>query len=131
MSQAGRVIGIGVDIVEIARIRGSIDGFSERFLNKMFTPGEIADCQRLKDPAPSFAARFAAKEAVAKAFGAGIGQKMDWADIEIQRAESGAPICRLHGKARQTAAEMGVSQVFVSLSHSEHYAVANVLLAGA
>lgn len=128
MSQPGGILGIGVDIVETARIRSSIEEFGERFLKRVFTEAEIAHCSSQADPVPSYAARFAAKEAVAKAFGVGIGQKMQWTDIEVMRLKSGAPVCQLHGQARQTATEMKVERVLISLSHSEHYAVANALL---
>lgn len=128
MNAPGKIVGIGVDIVETARIRSSLERFGESFLERVFTTAERAYCQTMKDPAPHYAARFAAKEAVSKAFGTGIGARAGWLEIEILRDGNGAPLCQLKGSAKQQAESMGLARVLVSLSHSEQYAVANAVL---
>jgi holo-[acyl-carrier protein] synthase len=122
------ILGIGVDIVETARIQHSLERFGERFLHRVFTQGEIDYCQSMKFAARHFAARFAAKEAASKAFGTGIGKSMGWRDIDVHRKESGEPFVVLAGGAKQFAAERGVSAVWISLSHTEHHAVATVVI---
>ena len=122
------VLGIGVDIVECARIEHSLERFGERFLHRVFTAGEIEYCQSMKYPARHFAARFAAKESVSKAFGTGIGKAMGWRDIDIRREASGQPYVVLEGGAQKLAAERAVTAVWISLSHTDHHAVANVVL---
>ncbi len=118
------VLGTGVDIVETARIEHSLERFGERFLHRVFTAGEIEYCQSMKFPARHFAARFAAKEAVSKAFGTGIGKAMGWKDIGVQREASGQPFVVLSGGAKELAAQRGVAAVWISLSHTDHSAVA-------
>lgn len=125
------VLGVGVDIVENTRIQHSLDRFGERFLHRVFTAGEIAYCQSMKFPARHFAARFAAKESVSKAFGTGIGRAMTWRDIDVHREGSGQPFVLLDGGAKQLAAERGVTSVWISLSHTEHHAVATAVLESA
>jgi holo-[acyl-carrier protein] synthase len=122
------ILGIGVDVVETARIQHSLDRFGERFLHRVFTQGEIDYCKSMKFSARHFAARFAAKEAASKAFGTGIGKSMGWRDIDVHRKESGQPYVVLEGGAKQLAAERGVSAVWLSLSHTEHHAVATVVI---
>ena len=122
------VLGIGVDIVETARIDRSLERFGERFLRRVFTTGEIEYCQSMKYPARHFAARFAAKEAVSKAFGTGIGKAMGWRDIDVHREGTGRPFVVLEGGAKALGAERGVSAVWISLSHTEHHAVATIVL---
>ncbi|MGZ4967079.1 MAG: holo-ACP synthase [Chthoniobacterales bacterium] len=122
------VRGIGVDIVENVRIEHSIERFGERFLHRVFTAGEIAYCQSMKFPARHFAARFAAKEAASKAFGTGIGKSMGWRDIDVHKYGSGQPYIVLEGGAKQLAAERKISAVSVSLSHTDHHAVAMIVL---
>ena len=123
-----KLLGIGVDVVETARIERSLEKFGDRFLRRVFTEGEIAYCSPLPFPARHLAARFAAKELVSKAFGTGIGRQMGWRDIEVCRRESGEPFILLHGGARELAGRRGVTATFVSLSHSDHYSVANAVL---
>lgn len=122
------VLGIGVDIVETVRIERSIEKFADRFLNRVFTPDEVAYCQSMKFPARHFAARFAAKEAVSKAFGTGIGKSMGWKDIEVARHPHGEPFAVLHGGAAKLAAEKGGATALISLSHADHYAVSQAIL---
>jgi holo-[acyl-carrier protein] synthase len=123
-----RVLGIGVDIVETARIESSIARFGDRFLRRVFTQGERDYCGAMPYPARHYAARFAAKEAVSKAFGTGIGRQVGWRDVEVKRKETGEPFIELHGCAAELAAGQNVLQALVSLSHSDHYAVANAVL---
>ena len=122
------VVGVGIDIVENARIEHSLERFGERFLHRVFTAGEIAYCQSMKFPARHFAARFAAKEAVSKAFGTGIGKAMGWRDIDVHRHPSGQPFVVLEGGAKQLATERGVAAVWISLSHTDHHAAATIVI---
>lgn len=122
------VLGVGVDIIETERIEHSLARFGERFLHRVFTDGEIAYCQSMKYPARHFAARFAAKEAVSKAFGTGIGKSMGWRDIDVQKKPSGEPFVILDGGAKSLAADRNVRGVWISLSHTNHYAVAMITL---
>ena len=122
-----RIYGIGTDIVETDRVADSIERFGDRFLNRLFTTAERDYCSRMKFPARHFAARFAAKEAVAKTFGTGIGAELGWTDIEILRHGNGEPYVMLHGEGKKTAARLGITRVLVSLSHADHYATAHAV----
>lgn len=124
------VIGIGVDLVECARIQHSLDRFGEKFLHRVFTEGEIAYSMSMKFPARHLAARFAAKEAVSKAFGTGIGKSMGWRDIDICKKPSGEPFLVFAGGAEKLAKERGVSNALITLSHSDEHAVATIVLEG-
>jgi len=124
------VLGVGIDIIEVARIAASYEKFGERFANRILLPDEIAYCRSHKDPAPFLAARFAAKEAVSKAFGTGIGAQLGWRDVEIRRKESGEPFVVLHGKGRDLFAARGAKQLLVSLSHTQTYAAVAAVLEG-
>jgi holo-[acyl-carrier protein] synthase len=125
------VLGIGVDLVENARIQHSLDRFGERFLQRVFTAGEIEYSQSIKFPARHLAARFAAKEALSKAFGTGIGKAMGWRDIDVQKKASGEPFVVLEGGAKRLAVERSVTKVGISLSHTEHHAMAVIVIEGA
>ncbi len=122
------VLGVGVDIVENARIQHSLDRFGERFLHRVFTEGEIAYCRSMKFPARHLAARFAAKEAASKAFGTGIGKSMGWRDIDVHKYDSGQPYVVLEGGAKELAADRNISAVWISLSHTDHHATAMIVL---
>ena len=124
------IIGIGVDLVECARIQRSIDRFGDRFLHRVFTDGEIEYSMSMKFPARHLAARFAGKEAVSKAFGTGIGKAMGWRNIDIQKKESGEPFLVFSGPAEAFATKRGVTSALITLSHTEHHAVACVVLEG-
>jgi len=131
MTIAGaNILGTGVDIVETARIQDSLDRFGERFLNRCFWPAEVAYCNSMKFPALHFAARFAAKEAISKAFGTGIGQHLGWKDMEIRKRDSGEPYAVLHGKGADLATARGVTELFVSLSHCKDYSAAQAVIVG-
>ena len=123
-------LGVGIDIIEVARIAASYEKFGERFVNRILLPDEIAYCRSHRNPAPFLAARFAAKEAVSKAFGTGIGAQLGWQDIEIRRKESGEPFVVLHGKGQDLFAARGAKQLLVSLSHTQTYAAATAVLEG-
>ena len=103
------VIGIGVDLVEVARIQHSVDRFGEKFLHRVFTDGEIEYSMSMKFPARHLAARFAGKEAVSKAFGTGIGKAMGWRNIDIQKKSSGEPFLVFSGPAQELATKRGVA----------------------
>jgi holo-[acyl-carrier protein] synthase len=120
------VLGIGQDLVEVDRITQSIQQYGERFLLKIFTQAEIAICSTKAVPNESFAVRFAAKEAVAKAFGVGIGQHIGWQDIEIQTVSNGAPQIKMSEKF--TAILPQLRSIHLSLSHTHRYATAIALL---
>ncbi|MFH0908970.1 MAG: holo-ACP synthase [bacterium] len=121
--------GIGIDIVETSRIRESIERFGDRFKKRVFLPAEVEYCDPKADPAIHYAGRFAAKEAVSKAFGTGIGKELGWQDIEVVRDPvSGAPSIRLHGKGIELAKARGIATVLVSLSHTKEYAAAMSML---
>ena len=125
------VIGIGVDLVECARIQHSLDRFGDRFLHRVFTDGEIAYSMSMKFPARHLAARFAAKEAVSKAFGTGIGKAMGWRDLDVRKKPSGEPYLIFAGEAEQLAQARGVTSALVTLSHTGNHAMAMVVLEGA
>ncbi len=122
------ILGTGIDIIEVARVQGSLDRFGERFLNRILHSAEIAYCFSHKRPAPFVAARFAAKEAISKAFGTGIGKHLAWHDMEVGRKPSGEPFVILHGRGQSLLAERGGTIVHLSLSHTETYAAAMAIL---
>jgi len=124
------LIGIGIDVVEVSRIKSSLDEFDGRFQTKIFTEAERDYCAKQKRPELHFAGRFAAKEAIAKAFGTGIGKDVGWLDMEIIRRPSGEPEVKLSGSAAEYATKRGVQQVMVSLTHAKHYAAANAVIMG-
>ena len=113
----------GVDIIEIPRIARVLERYGQRFLRRIYTPGEIEYC---RERPPNLAARFAAKEATMKALGTGV-RGVAWKDIEVVRAPSGAPSILLHGRAKARAQRLGVQEISLSLSHSREYAVAFVI----
>ncbi|HEX4348999.1 MAG TPA: holo-ACP synthase [Verrucomicrobiae bacterium] len=124
------ILGTGIDIIEISRITASFEKFGERFANRILLPAEITYALSHRRPAPFLAVRFAAKEAISKAFGTGIGAHLGWQDIEIRRKESGEPFVVLHGKGQELFDARGAKKLHVSLSHTEHYAAATAILEG-
>lgn len=122
------ILGTGIDIIEVERVSASVTRFGDRFLGRVLVPDEIAYCQSHKNPGPHIAARFAAKEAISKAFGTGIGAALGWQDIEIRRHESGEPYVQLHGKGLDLLAARGARRIHVSLSHTATYAAAVAVL---
>jgi len=122
-----RIHGIGIDVVEVDRIESAIARHGEPFLSRLFTDAERAYCAAQKRAALHYAARFAAKEAVSKALGTGIGGEAGWLDLEIVRDPSGAPKLALHGSAAEFAKDKGISEIQISLSHAKDYAAANAV----
>lgn len=122
------IVGSGIDLIEIERIQHSMDRFGKRFLDRIYTPGEQAYCLSKRHSAESFAARFAAKEAGAKALGTGISHGVNWQEIEVVRAPSGRPGLSFHGRAAQIAVHLRVRHASLSLTHSTTQAMASVVL---
>ena len=122
------ILGLGMDLVEVARLSAAYEKNGPPFVNRFLLPEEIAYCLAHKNPAPFLAARFAAKEAIAKAFGTGLGAALGWHDMEIQRLPSGEPRAILHGKGAELFAARGASRLHLSLTHTEHYAAATAIL---
>ena len=121
------IIGTGIDIVENERLAAAIRRHGDRFLARVFTEGEQLYCRTMKAPEPIYAARFAAKEAISKAFGTGIGAQLAWLDIDIRRKATGEPFVILSGAGAETARRLGISELRLTMSHSQHYAVAHAL----
>ena len=124
------VIGLGTDLMETGRIRESLERFGDRFLRRVYTEAERHYCAAKRYPEQSLAARFAAKEAGAKALGTGISHGVGWQDLEVGRAPAGRPLLLLHGRARAIADKLGIKRASLSLTHTDHYAFAVVLLEG-
>lgn len=122
------VLGVGTDLIEIERVQESIERFGDRFLQRVFTPEEIAYCMKKRNFAESFAARFAAKEAGAKALGTGISRGVSWQEIEVRREMGERPKLHWSGRAAERAEAMGVRRVELSLTHSKTVAMAMVLI---
>jgi holo-[acyl-carrier protein] synthase len=125
------ILGIGIDIIEVGRIAASYERFGDRFLKRILHPGEISYCLSHKAPAPFLAARFAAKEAISKAFGTGIGAELGWQDMEVCRKESGEPFVILHGAGQKLLQTRGARMVLISLSHTQQHAAAVAILESA
>ena len=124
------IIGTGVDIAEVARIRDSIERLGDRFLHRVFTEGEINYCQRRANRFESYAARFAAKEAGMKALGTGWSHGVRWRDIEVVRAKGQRPTIQFHGAAAAIAAKIGTKNIALSITHTSEQALAHVILEG-
>ena len=123
------LIGLGIDLVEVRRIRDLLTRHGDRFKDRTFTDSEIRYCDSCADPAIHYSARFAAKEACAKALGTGFSEGVSWKDIEVTRAENGAPSLSFHGGALDLAQWKGVTQALISLTHTADTASAQVILA--
>ncbi len=121
------IIGLGTDLIEIARIDASIQRFGDHFLHRVYTPGEIAYCNARKTSAQSFAARFAAKEAAAKALGTGISRGVGWREFEVIRQRGQRPELVLHGRAAEIAQRLGIARLHLSLTHTDQMALAFVV----
>ena len=124
------VVGIGVDLAQIPRVRRMVERWDERFLRRVFTDGEIAYCRRRRDPVQHFAARFAAKEATLKALGTGLSMGIHWREMEVRRSPGRAPTMTLHGRSLEIARDLGGRRVLLSLSHDGDYAMAQAMLVG-
>ncbi len=124
------ILGTGVDIAETRHIEQGLERHGERFTRRIFTPQEIAYCEKFKNRGERYAARFAAKEAAFKALGTGWREGVHWLDVEVTHQPSGKPELVLSGRAQEIAGQMRVSRTSVSLSHSDRYAVAMVVFEG-
>jgi holo-[acyl-carrier protein] synthase len=124
------ILGVGIDIIEVARVTASYERFGERFVNRVLLPDEIRYCLSHKSPGPFLAARFAAKEAISKAFGTGIGAQLGWHDMEVRKKEGGEPFVVLHGKGEALLEERRARAALLSLSHTANYAAAVAVLEG-
>ncbi|MEK9773030.1 MAG: holo-ACP synthase [Opitutae bacterium] len=126
--QGTNVVGVGIDQIEVSRIRESIERHGENFLAKVFTKKEQIFCMERSDPAPCLAARFAAKEAVAKALGTGIGKEFGWLDMEVAKEKSGQPVARFSDHGKSALVNRKASTALLSLSHLNEIASAVVVL---
>jgi holo-[acyl-carrier protein] synthase len=124
-----QIIGMGIDATEIDRVRELLDRYGDRFLHRIFTDGEIAYCLAHRDPAPSLAARFAAKEAAMKALGTGRSIGVLWKDVEVVR-RSGPPRLNLHGGAARRLQGISGESTLLTLTHARDLAIAHVLILG-
>ena len=124
------ILGTGIDLAEVARIRASIERYGDRFVQRIYTPGEIAYVERKANRFERYAARFAAKEAGMKAIGTGWRHGIRWQDFEVANLPSGRPTLRFHGVAKEFADRMGVKQAHLSLTHTAEYGQAFLILEG-
>jgi holo-[acyl-carrier protein] synthase len=122
------IVGTGIEIAEVPRIREAIERHGERFLKRIFTEGEIQYCESKANRVERYAARFAAKEAGMKAIGTGWNHGVRWRDIEVARKPGGRPTLQLHGKAAEFAAKLGATNIALSLTHTAEQAIAQVIL---
>jgi holo-[acyl-carrier protein] synthase len=122
------IVGTGIDIAEVPRIRQAIERFGDRFLARIYTPGERGYCDSKANRLERYAARFAAKEAAMKALGTGWNHGVRWQDCEIVRQPGGRPTMTFHGKASEFAARLGVKNAALSMSHTAEQAIAQVIL---
>jgi holo-[acyl-carrier protein] synthase len=124
------ILGSGVDIAEVPRIRESIERYGERFLRRIYTDGEIQYCESKASRFESYAARFAAKEAAMKALGTGWNHGVRWRDIEVVRPKGQRPTIQFHGQAAAIAEKLGTKNIALSLTHTSEEALAHVILEG-
>jgi holo-[acyl-carrier protein] synthase len=130
INNVSMILGTGVDIAEVPRIRETIARFGDRFLHRIFTDGEIRYCEQRARRFESYAARFAAKEAGMKALGTGWSRGVRWRDIEVVRPKGQRPTIQFHGEAAAIAAKLGTKNIALSLTHTSEQALAHVILEG-
>jgi holo-[acyl-carrier protein] synthase len=121
------IVGLGVDIAEVARVQGAIERHGEVFLRRIYTPAERQYCERFKNKFERYAGRFAAKEAAMKALGTGWGRGVRWVDLEVVREKGGRPTMLLAGEAKNVADRMGVKRISLSMTHTAAQALAQVI----
>lgn len=121
------IIGLGVDISEVGRIKAAIERHGETFLRRLYTPAEREYCERFKNKYERFAGRFAAKEAIMKALGTGWSRGVRWVDVEVVRQKGGRPTVKLHGEAGKIADALGVKNIALSITHTADQAFAQVI----
>ena len=125
------ILGIGMDLVDIARVHHLLLRHPERAAERLFTPGERAYAERRASPARHYAARFAAKEAAYKALaGSPLARRISWQDVEVVSEPDGRPTLRLHGRAAERMAELGATSAWLTLTHADHVAGATVVVEG-
>lgn len=122
------IVGVGIDITEVQRVEEAISRHGRRFLERVFTPGEIAYCESHRNRFERYAARFAAKEAAMKALGTGWRRGIRWVDIEVVNLPGGKPTLRLAGAAARRASQLGAANVVLSMTHTASQAMAQVIL---
>lgn len=122
------IVGTGTDLAEVPRIRASIERFGAKFVERIYTPGEIAYVERKANRFERYAARFAAKEAGMKAIGTGWSHGVRWQDFEVANLPSGKPTLRFHGVAAKFAERLGVKNVALSITHTSELGMAHVIL---
>lgn len=124
------IVGMGIDIAEVPRIRAVIETQKERFLRRVYTLDEVAYCEQFKNKYERYAGRFAAKEAAMKALGTGWSRGVRWIDVEVVRVRGGRPTLALKGEAKNIAERLGVKNIAVSITHTEAQAIAQVIFEG-
>ena len=124
------IVGTGVDITEVSRIKAAVERFGDRFLGRVFTPEEVRYCISKANPAERLAARFAAKEAGMKALGTGLRHGITWHDVEVVRQPGSRPVLRYSGRAAEFSARLGCKRTHLSLTHTADQAMAFVILEG-
>jgi len=122
------ILGTGIDIAEVQRIRSAIERYGAKFIQRIYTPAEIAYVERKANRFERYAARFAAKEAGMKAIGTGWNHGVLWRDFEVSNLASGQPTLRLHGAASRIAERLGIRHISLSLTHTAELAMAHVIL---
>jgi len=124
------ILGTGIDLAEVGRIRGAIERYGDRFIQRIYTAAEIAYVERKANRFERYAGRFAAKEAGMKAIGTGWKRGVRWVDFEVSNLPSGRPTLRLHGEAARLAGKMGVKSISLSITHTAEMGMAQVILEG-
>ena len=124
------IVGLGVDIAEVARLRAAMERHGETFLLRVYTPNEREYCERFKNKYERYAGRFAAKEAAMKALGTGWSRGVRWVDVEVVREKGGRPTMKLAGEAGNVAKRMGVKNIVLSITHTAEQAFAQVIFEG-
>ena len=122
------IVGTGVDLAEVSRIKASIERYGEKFIRRIYTPAEIAYVERKANKFQRYAARFAAKEAGMKAIGTGWRRGVTWQDFEVANLPSGKPTLRLHGVAAKFAEKLGVKNISLSITHTAELGMAHLIL---
>jgi holo-[acyl-carrier protein] synthase len=121
------IVGMGIDVAEVNRIRAAVEAQAERFLKRVYTPAEVAYCEQFKNKYERYAGRFAVKEAAMKALGTGWSRGVRWVDVEVVRQRGGRPTLELKGEAKNIADRMGVKHIAVSITHTAEQAFAQVI----
>ena len=124
------IVGLGLDIAEVGRVKAAIERHGEVFLRRVYTPREREYCERFKNKFERYAGRFAAKEAAMKALGTGWSRGVRWVDVEVVREQGGRPTMALSGEAGKVAERLGVKRIALSITHTGEQALAQVIFEG-